>query len=88
MIDLTAKEMLAKKILLRQYILATDIHPSALGVTFETVWHNRVKDNIEGVPVFVAGLDDLIKMKRAANRAQDREDLKVLLAIRKKKKRK
>lgn len=87
-IDLTAKEMLAKKILLRQYILATDIHPSALGVTFETVWHNRVKDNIEGVPVFVAGLDDLIKMKRAANRAQDREDLKVLLAIRKKKKRK
>ncbi len=83
--DLTAKEMLAKKILLRQYILATDIHPSAMGVTFETVWRNRVKDEIEGVPVFVAGLDDLIKMKRAADRAKDREDLKALLVIKAKK---
>jgi hypothetical protein len=69
---------LQKKILFRQYILATDIHPSAVGVTFNTVWHNRVKDTIEGVPVFVASLDDLIKMKRAANRAKDREDLQVL----------
>lgn len=29
----------------------------------------------------LASLDDLIKMKRAANRPKDREDLKALLAI-------
>lgn len=84
--ELTVDEVLAKKILFRQYILATDIHPSAIGATFDTVWRNRVKDEIEGVSTFVAGLDDLIKMKRAANRPKDREDLKVLQAIKRQKK--
>ncbi len=84
---LTVEEMLQKKILFRQYILHADIHPSATGVTFSAVWRNRVKDKIEGVPVFVAGMDDLIKMKRAANRPKDREDLKALLAIQKAKRR-
>ncbi len=82
--DLSIDGMLAKKILFRQYVLATDIHPEATGVTFDTVWRNRVKQKIEGIPVFVSGLDDLIKMKRAANRFKDREDLKALLAIKKK----
>lgn len=84
--DLSVDGFLAKKILFRKYVLATDIHPEASGVTFEAVWRNRVKRKIEGVPVFVAGLDDLIKMKRAANRPKDREDLKALLVIRKRKK--
>ncbi len=83
--DLTIDEVLKKKILFRQYILATDIHPSVVGVTYETVLKNRVKDTIEGIPVFVASLDDLIKMKRAANRPKDREDLKVLTALKKQK---
>ena len=47
--DLTATVLLDKKILLRQYILATDIHPLAKGVRFDTVWRNRVRDRIEGV---------------------------------------
>ena len=81
--DLTIDQILTKKILFRQYILATDIHPSAIGVTFKTVWKNKKADTIEGVPVFVASLDDLIQMKRAANRPKDREDLKALLAIKK-----
>jgi len=86
--DLTVPGMLAKKILFRQYVLAADIHPEATGVTFDAVWRNRVKDKIEGVPVFVAGLDDLIKMKRAANRPKDRDDLKALRAIKNAKKKK
>ncbi len=81
--DLTVDEVLKNKILFRQYILATDVHPSAVGVTFETVWRNRVKDTIEGVSIYVASLDDLIKMKRAANRPKDREDLKVLNELKK-----
>jgi predicted nucleotidyltransferase len=79
--DLTVGEMLEKKILFRQYILAADIHPSVPGIKFDTAWRNRIQDTIEGVPVPVASLDDLIKMKRAANRPQDREDLRALRAI-------
>lgn len=82
--DLTPEEMLSKKVLLRQYILGTDIHPSlGQGVHFDTVWRGRVKSAIEGAPVFVASLDDLIRMKRAANRPKDRLDLIALLAIKK-----
>jgi predicted nucleotidyltransferase len=86
--ELTAGELLDKKILLRQYILATDIHPSVKGARFDTLWRNRVRDKIEGVSVFVASLDDLIKMKRAANRPKDRQDLAVLQEIKKRRKRK
>src|SRR5439155_9707582 len=81
--DLTIDEVLKKKILFRQYILATDIHPSAAGVSFKTVWKNKKSDTIDGIAVFIASLDDLIKMKRAANRPKDREDLKALNAIKK-----
>src|SRR5437879_4058304 len=35
--DVSAKEMLEKKILFRQYILDLDIHPEAAGVTFAQV---------------------------------------------------
>jgi predicted nucleotidyltransferase len=85
--DVTPAELVRKKVLLRQYILATDIHPSVKGVSFETVWRNRVRDEIEGVPVFVASLEDLIKMKHAANRPKDREDLAALVEIKKRRKR-
>lgn len=85
--DLKPDELLLKKILLRQYVLATDIHPSVKGARFETIWRNRVPDEIEGVPVFVASLNDLIRMKRAANRKKDREDLAILLEIRKRQRR-
>ncbi len=83
--DLTVGEMLAKKILLRQYVLDVDIHPDALGVTFGQVWKNKVKKRFGKTVGNFAGLDELIKMKRAANRAQDREDLKALLVIKAKK---
>ncbi|HZQ06608.1 MAG TPA: nucleotidyltransferase [Anaerolineae bacterium] len=86
--DLTVEVVLTKKILFRQYILATDVHPSVKGVTFKTVWKNKKRDRIEGVPVYIASLDDLIKMKSAANRPKDREDLKALRAIKKLKRKK
>lgn len=83
--DLTIKEMLAKKILFRQYILDVDIHPDVLGVTFAQVWQNKIRKRIGKSMTNFASLDDLIKMKRAANRAKDREDLKVLRALKKRK---
>jgi hypothetical protein len=79
--ELTVAEMLQKKILFRQYILDLDIHPAAAGITFSDVWKNKVRKKFRGTFAYFASLDDLIKMKRAANRPKDREDLKALLAI-------
>jgi hypothetical protein len=80
--DVTIKDMLAKKILIRQYLLETDIHPSAAGVTFEQVWDNRVEGAVGETPTYFAGLDELIAMKQAAGRPKDMEDLRALLKLR------
>ena len=79
--DVTVEDLLTKKILIRQYILETDIHPFVAGVTFEQVWRNRVRDKFGQTPTYFASLDDLIKMKQAAGRPKDLQDLKVLLKL-------
>jgi predicted nucleotidyltransferase len=81
--QITEKDLLKKKILLRQYLVEVDIHPYVKGVTFRSIWKNRVKDKIGSAAAYFVSLDDLIRMKRAAGRAKDREDLKVLLKLQK-----
>ena len=81
--DLTVDELLTKKVLIRQYLIETDIHPTVKGVTFETIWKNKVKARFGKTFVWFASLDDLIKMKKAASRPQDLEDLKYLLQLKK-----
>ena len=84
--DLTVDDMLAKKLLIRQYILETDIHPFVAGVTFKQVWRHRVRDKLGQTPTYFASLDDLIKMKEAAGRPKDLEDLRVLLKLKQRRK--
>lgn len=84
--DLTIEDLLNKKTLFRQYILDTDIHPYVKGITFETIWKHKVKALCEGVSAYFASLDDLIKMKTAAARPKDIEDLQYLRKIKKLKK--
>ena len=79
--DITIEDLLTKKLLIRQYILATDIHPFTSGVTFEEVWRNRVEDKIGETPANFASLDDLIRMKQAAGRPKDLEDLRILMKL-------
>lgn len=81
--DITVDEILTKKILIRQYLVETDIHPFVKGVSFDEVWKNRVKAKFGDTFVWFASLDDLIKMKKAAGRPKDREDLKYLLKLKK-----
>ncbi len=76
--DISEEDMQQKKILIRQYILETDIHPFVAGNSFDQVWKNKVKSKIGSTEAYFASLDDLIKMKSAAGRAKDLEDLKVL----------
>lgn len=75
--DLPLSHFLKKKILLRQYLLATDIHPFVTGISFESAWKNSVAVEIKGTKVFVPSLDDLIRMKRAAGCRKDKEDLRI-----------
>jgi predicted nucleotidyltransferase len=81
--DITVDELLTKKILIRQYLVETDIHPFVKGVSFDQVWKNRVKAKFGDTFIWFASLDDLIKMKKAAGRPKDIEDLKYLQRLRK-----
>ncbi len=76
--DVSVEDLLTKKVLIRQYAVETDIHPFVAGVSFAEVWQNRVADRLGETPADFAGLADLIKMKEAAGRPKDLEDLKVL----------
>jgi len=80
--DVTMDDMLTKKILIRQYALETDIHPFVTGISFEQVWKNKKKGEIDGIETHFASLDDLIIMKEAAGREKDIQDLKVLRKLR------
>ena len=82
--DLAVEDLLTKKVLIRQYILETDIHPFVAGVTFEEVWQNRIEDRIGETAAHFASLDDLIRMKEAAGREKDVEDLRILKKLREK----
>lgn len=86
--EITIEDLLTKKILIRQYIVETDIHPFVKGVTFEKVWKNKKKAKYGNTFVYFASLDDLVTMKKAAGRAKDKEDLKYLVRLIKLKKKK
>lgn len=76
--DIKKEDLLKKKLLIRQYSVETDIHPFVKGITFERVWKNKVKTKFQNTFVYFASLDDLIKMKQAAGRPKDIEDLRYL----------
>jgi predicted nucleotidyltransferase len=76
--EITVEDLLNKKILIRQYAVEADIHPFVKGITFTLVWKNKVETEFGKTKVYVASLDDLIKMKKAAGRPKDLEDLKNL----------
>jgi hypothetical protein len=81
LMDLSPKDFLKNKILIRQYTVEADFHPFVKGAKFGDVWKNRIKAKFGDTEVFFPSLDDMIKMKRAAGRAKDREDLKYLRKI-------
>jgi predicted nucleotidyltransferase len=83
MTDVSIEDLLTKKLLIRQYWVETDIHPFVKGVSFKDIWKNKVLADYGGEPAWFASLKDLIKMKKAAGRPKDKEDLKYLLRLQK-----
>ena len=84
LIGLTPEDFLSHKILIRQYMVEADIHSFVKGITFDEVWKNKITAEFGKTEVNFPSLDDMIKMKEAAGRAIDLEDLKYLKKIRKK----
>jgi predicted nucleotidyltransferase len=76
--DFGENDFLTHKVLIRQYLLETDIHPFVKGVVFEDIWKNKITSKIGKTEVYFPSLEDMIRMKKAAGRAKDREDLKFL----------
>ncbi len=84
MTDVSIDDLLTKKLLIRQYMVETDIHPFVKGITFERIWKNKIEEKFGNTSVFFSSLNDLIEMKKAAGRPQDMEDLKYLSKLRSK----
>ena len=82
--DITVEDLLTWKVLIRQYLVETDIHPFVTGITFDHVWKNRIPGTYGKEKVHYASLDDLIVMKESAGRPKDLEDIKVLKTLKKK----
>jgi hypothetical protein len=70
-------------ITLKTDIGIVDMLGEAAGVdSFEGLWNRSVLMEAHGLPVRVASIDDLIAMKRAANRVKDRNHILELEALR------
>ena len=83
--DIKIRDLLKKKLLIRQYAVETDIHPFVKGISFERIWRNKIRAKFGDTFVNFPSLSDLIKMKRAARRTKDLEDLKYLTKLKRKK---
>jgi len=62
--------------------LRVDLLASASGVDFDRVRERAVQTTLDGIPVRIISLDDLIENKRAAGRPRDVEDCAELERIR------
>lgn len=85
LMDLIPTDFIKKKVLIRQYMVEADIHPFVKGISFEEAWKNKIAAKFGNTEIYFPSLDDMIKMKKAAGRPIDLEDLKYLLEIKKKK---
>lgn len=62
-----------------------DIMMDIPGIEFERAWKNRKQTQYGKIPIFIIGLNQLIKAKETAGRDQDLLDSKLLKSIKKRK---
>ena len=68
-------------------LLRVEIHSRVPGVDWESVWNGRVESELLGVRTSFAGVDELIRMKRATGNAEkDLPDVHRLEALRNRRK--
>jgi hypothetical protein len=64
-------------------LLRVEIHSRVPGVEWADVWNGRIESELLGVPTVFAGVDELIRMKRATGHVEkDLPDVQRLEALR------
>jgi len=71
-------DILANEITIFQDRVRIDVQISTPGLQFETAWERKQNMKYQGQAFYVVSLDDLIRSKRAAGRAVDLEDVRLL----------
>ena len=74
----TPEDLLSHEITVFNDRVRIDVQTSTPGLAFPDAWANRQEMTYNGQVFFVAALDDLIASKRAAGRARDLEDVRLL----------
>ena len=74
----TAERMLAHEITIFRDWLQVDVQTRTPGLRFSTAWKNRTTVRVKGTAIPFASRNDLIRSKRAAGRAVDLEDVRLL----------
>lgn len=70
--------MLANEITIFRDRIRLDIQTSTPGITFAAAWENRLKVSYQDQEFYILSKRDLIASKRAAGRAVDIEDVRLL----------
>jgi hypothetical protein len=68
--EFTAAEFISGDILSFGGLQAVEIHSRVPGAEWDDVWNGRVESELLGVPTSFAGIDELIRMKRATGNAE------------------
>jgi hypothetical protein len=74
----TSDEILAHEITIFKDRVRVDVQTSTPGVSFQDAWQRRQIMNYHGQQFYVLSKNDLISSKRAAGRAVDLEDVRLL----------
>jgi len=74
----TAKELVSHEITIFQDRVRIDVQTSTPGISFKKAWLNKEEMSYQGQKFFVVSKSDLIASKRAAGRAIDLEDVRLL----------
>jgi hypothetical protein len=75
---ISADELLANEITIFNDRVRIDVQTSTPGLRFEIAWQNRETMDYQGQTFYVVSRTDLIASKRAAGRAVDLEDVRLL----------
>ena len=76
----TPEDLLAHEITVFNDRVRIDVQTSTPGITFESAWERREVMRYQSQVFYTVGLDDLLASKRAAGRARDLDDVRVLEA--------
>jgi predicted nucleotidyltransferase len=78
----TVDEILANEVVIFKDRIRVDVQTRTPGIDFEGARGRCVTIEVEGVPVYLLSIDDLIASKRAAAREKDLQDVEALERLR------